>query len=212
MEQTRRTRVSGIALVAIAAGLAVAGLTSCGTNPRAGGEAAKPATAPAAMTHEQLVERGTYLVKTSGVCKDCHTPGGMYGAPDASRQLAGSELGWTGPWGTSYASNLTPDPETGIGSWSEEDIVKAIQKGVKPDGTPVLPPMPWPNLAGLNFNDAHAIAAYLKTIPPVKHKVPAALPPGRRAASALVIPPPPAWDAPKGPPPGAPAGAPAGGN
>jgi len=152
------------------------------------------------------VERGKYMVTVLG-CGDCHTPGSLYGTPDTTRLLAGSELGWTGPWGTTYAPNLTPD-STGIGSWSEEEIVTALRKGQDPEHSPTLPPMPWPDFASLTDEDAHAVAAYLKTVPAVAHHVPDRLPPGAQAPTALVFPRPPAYDAEHLPPPsGAPAAA-----
>ncbi len=132
---------------------------------------------------------------------DCHTPGTLYGAPDTTRLLSGSELGWQGPWGTTYARNLTPDPETGLGKWTQADIVKALRIGQRPDGSPILPPMPWPSYARLSDEDLHALAAYLKSIPAVNHKVPDRLPPGTKAPAALIFPPPPAWDAQNLPPP-----------
>jgi mono/diheme cytochrome c family protein len=149
------------------------------------------------MAQHEKVKRGAYLA-TVGGCNDCHTPGGLYGAPDATRRLSGSDLGWRGPWGTSYAPNLSPDVETGLGSWSEQEIVRAIQKGVSRDGHVVRPPMPWPSFAHYTDEDALAIAAYLKSLPPVSHRVPPALPPNETPVGAvLAIPPPPAWDAPK---------------
>ena len=118
--------------------------------------------------------------------------------PTSTRRLSGSELGWKGPWGVSFARNLTPDMETGLGYWSEEEIVKAIRSGVRNDGSMILPPMPWQSFAGLTDQDAHAIAAYLMSLPPVKHKVPDTVPPGKPYAGALLeFPPPPAWDAPR---------------
>ena len=145
--------------------------------------------------------RGEYLVSIMG-CGDCHTPGTLFGAPDMSRMLSGSELGWQGPWGVSYARNLTPDMETGIGLWKNSDIVKAIRHGVRPDGTALLPPMPWQAFTRLTDEDANAIAAYLKTIPAVKHKVPDKLAPeAKPTGSFIVFPAPSAWDAPKSAPP-----------
>lgn len=145
------------------------------------------------------VDRGEYLVTITG-CGDCHTPGTLYGAPDTTRLLAGSELGWTGPWGTTYPRNLTPD-STGLAAWSEQDIVNALKLGQRPDHTPILPPMPWPTFTNMSDEDLHAIAAYLKTIPAVSHRVPDRLPPGTVAPTALTFPPPPAWDAQNLPPP-----------
>jgi mono/diheme cytochrome c family protein len=145
------------------------------------------------------VEHGAYLVTIMG-CHDCHTPGYLYNAADYNRALSGSELGWVGPWGTSYPRNLTPDVETGIGSWTEDQIVLALQTGRRPDGTELLPPMPWPNYAGLKTRDVRSIAKYLKSVPPVRHQNLPQLPPGQNSpTSALAFPPPPAWDVPKAP-------------
>jgi len=178
------TRFVSLGLAAVALGAAVVAL--------AAGTPAKHADA------KSKVARGEYLVTVMG-CGDCHTPGTLYGAPDFSRRLSGSELAWVTPAGTAYARNLTPDMETGIGKWSEEDIVRAIRAGMRPDGSVIQPPMPWPNYGGLSDEDAYAIAAYLKSLLPVKHQVPAALPPGAKArGAALILPAPPAWDAPRG--------------
>jgi len=148
-------------------------------------------------SEQDKLRRGEYLAVIGG-CGDCHSPGGMYGAPDSARHLSGSELGWKGPWGTSYSANLTPHA-TGLGAWSEDEIVRSIRTGVSRDGRKILPPMPWPNYAHLTDEDAYALAAYLKSLPPVEHSVPRRLPPEDTAAGpTVVIPPPPAWDAPKG--------------
>jgi len=143
------------------------------------------------------VKRGEYLTGIMS-CIDCHTPGTFYGAPDFSRHLSGSELGWKGPWGVTYARNLTPDKETGIGNWTEDDIIKALRTGVRPNGTGLNPPMPWQNFTKLSDEDVHAIAAYLKSLPPVKHKVPDRVPPGTEVTGPVIpIPPPGEWDAPR---------------
>ena len=184
-----RTRFANLAFLACAV-VAAFGATSC----------SKPAeqtqTMPAAADTIATAEHGAYLVTIMG-CNDCHTPGTFYNAPDFQRTLAGSELGWTGPWGTSYPRNLTPDMETGLGAWSEDDIVKALQTGMRPNGSVLKPPMPWPLYAHLTRRDVHSIAKYLKSIVPVKHKAPDVLPPGTKAPAAWVLPPPPAWDAPR---------------
>ena len=120
-----------------------------------------------------------------------------------SRRLSGSELGWKGPWGVTYARNLTPDLDTGIGYWSEDQIVASLRTGMRPDGGVLLPPMPWPDFSALTDADAHAIAAYLMIIPPVAHEVPAKVPPGAAANGSIIeFPPPSAWDAPRHPPAG----------
>lgn len=135
---------------------------------------------------------GEYLSTVMG-CNDCHTPGAFYGAPDFKRRLSGSEMGWKGPWGVTYARNLTPDVETGIGTWNEAQIVAALRTGMRPNGTVIQPPMPWPDFTQLTDEDAYAIAADLKSLPAVSHKVPDAIPPGQPVAGrVLEIPPPPA--------------------
>jgi len=184
-------------------GLACAALAAAALAVASSGLAAgKPVAAGAAKTgpSKALVARGQYLATTMG-CNDCHTPGALYGAPDFKRQLAGSELGWKGPWGVSFASNLTPDLDTGLGYWNDAEIEKALRTGIKNDGKPMLPPMPWPSFAGLTEPDMKALVAYLRSLPPVTHKVPDAVPPGQAyAGSVLEFPPPPAWDAPAAPP------------
>jgi mono/diheme cytochrome c family protein len=80
---------------------------------------------------------------------------------------------WSGPWGISYAINLTPDEGTGIGSWSEDTFVKALKTG-KHMGVsrPILPPMPWQDFRQMTDEDLKSIYAYLRTIPPVTNRVP----------------------------------------
>ena len=195
LPQNRSEMARAAMLVALALSAA-----SCGS-PRYESNADKKShavdstlTQKASMTP---VERGEYLTVIMG-CHDCHTPGGLYGAPDFRRALAGSELGWKGPWGVSYASNLTPDSATGLGTWTEEEIIRALQAGVGKDGGPVAPPMPWPNFARLTRDDVTAIVAYLKSIPAVAHEVPESSPPGRSVTGTIIpIPRPGPWDAPR---------------
>ena len=87
------------------------------------------------------------------------------------RYLGGSDVGFAIPGaGIFVGQNLTPDKETGIGSWSSDQIVAAIRTGKTPDGKDLSPVMPWPALSHLTDEDAQAIAAFLKSIPPVDHK------------------------------------------
>jgi len=138
------------------------------------------------------IERGRYLV-TLGGCTDCHTPGHFLGKPDLTRELGGSEVGFEIPGlGVFYGPNLTPDRETGLGTWSGADIVKAVQTGVRPDGRGRVPIMPWPAFAKLTRSDAEAIVAYLKSLPPVTNKVPGPFGEGQTPTSFVmkVVPPP----------------------
>lgn len=150
---------------------------------------APPTTAAAA--------RGEYLVRF-GDCSACHTPlkfGPNGPEPDLSLYLSGHPentklpppdlkpgpwfaatagmTAWTGPWGISYAANLTPDTNTGLGIWTEEMFVAAMRAGKHMgSGRPILPPMPWQASANLTDEDLKAIFAYLKSIKPIVNRVP----------------------------------------
>jgi mono/diheme cytochrome c family protein len=122
-------------------------------------------------SNEQQVARGKYLVAVIG-CADCHTAGYFFGKPDMPHALGGSDVGFEIPQlGVFVAPNLTSDPETGLGDWTREQIVAALQTGKRPDGRELAPIMPWRDLASLTRDDAMAIAAYLKSLPPIKNKV-----------------------------------------
>ena len=144
------------------------------------------------------VARGKYLVGLGG-CNDCHTPGYFFGKPDMSRFLGGSDVGFEIPGqGVFVGPNITPDKKTGIGGWTPEQIVKAIQVGERPDGRILAPIMPWHAFAHLTADDAMAIAAFLHSLTPVSNQTPGPfkprekvttfmfriMPPGGTAASA----------------------------
>jgi hypothetical protein len=91
---------------------------------------------------------------------------------------------WAGPWGVSFALNLTPDVATGIGEWSEETFIQAMRTGKhqgQPNGRDILPPMPWFNLKEMTDDDLKALWAYLRSIPPIKNQVPLPEPPSAPA-------------------------------
>jgi mono/diheme cytochrome c family protein len=116
--------------------------------------------------------RGEYLA-TIMDCGGCHTGGALAGQPDPQLHLAGSAIGFGVPGvGYFYPPNLTPDRETGLGSWSEADLIRAIRTGVRPDGRVLAPMMPWPNYAALTDEDARALARYIKGLAPVRNPVP----------------------------------------
>ncbi len=151
-------------------------------------------------------ERGKYLV-TAGGCNDCHTPwqlGEKGPEPDMTRLLSGHQetmklppppvlppgpwgmvgsltmTAWAGPWGVSYTANLTSDPETGIGALSEDNFIRAMRTGKHlGGGRDILPPMPWNWLGTMTDDDLKAVYAYLRTVPPIKNRVPDPLPPAR---------------------------------
>lgn len=140
---------------------------------------------------EQLA-RGRYLVGLLG-CGSCHTDGALVGDPDSNRLLAGSGTGiaYTSPFrdsnpGVVYPANLTPDLETGLGSWTMERLVTMIRVGTTEHSTSSLPVMPWPAYASITYDDALSIAAYLKSLPPISHQVPANVRRGEPASAPYV--------------------------
>jgi mono/diheme cytochrome c family protein len=137
--------------------------------------------AGSAAKADDAAARGKYLVTIMG-CGDCHTPGVFLGKPDFAHALSGGDVGFEVPgMGIHWGPNLTPDPETGLGKWSEADIIGAFTRGVRPDGRRLIPTMPYMNFAQLTDSDAHAIVAFLKSIPPIKNQVPAPTAPGEAA-------------------------------
>jgi len=202
-------RPRGLANAAVAALVASIALASCQARdarnaaPAAGDAAHTAAATPVATSPE---ERGRYLVAILG-CNDCHTPFVLSPEgprPDMARMLSGHPASlvlppppkladgpwnWTGaatltafagPWGISYASNLTPHATTGLGAevWTEDLFIQALRTG-KHFGTsrPIMPPMPWSSYAQMTDDDLKAVYAYLRTIPPVDNLVPDYQPP-----------------------------------
>jgi mono/diheme cytochrome c family protein len=152
---------------------------------------------------QAAVQRGEYLVKIMG-CNDCHTPwkmGPQGPEPDMARMLSGhpekigklpnlkapgpyvsmgspTNTAYSGPWGVSYAFNLTPEQNTGIGIWTEEMFVQTIRTGRHMGvSRPVNPPMPWPAYRNATDEDLKAVYAYLRTIKPIVNRVPEYVPP-----------------------------------
>ena len=122
-------------------------------------------------TGKILLERGAYLMNGVAGCGNCHSPFGANGPIDP--ELSGGPPIVT-PVFTAYPPNLTPDIETGIGTWTDEQIITAIREGRRPDGTVIRPPMPVGLYRGISDMDAHAIITYLRSIPAIHHQVPAA--------------------------------------
>lgn len=117
------------------------------------------------------IERGNYLVNGVLTCGNCHTPRAKGGVFDMSKQLSGGPQTFSEPAFTVKGSNLTPDPETGIGKWSEADIRKAVQDGVRPNGTPIAAIMPSAFYKVFTPGDLNAVVAYLRSVPAVSNKV-----------------------------------------
>jgi hypothetical protein len=160
-------------------------------------------TAPplnAQATAAARVEHGRKLVSIGG-CNDCHTPmkfdpaigmpvpqmdrllsGHPEGAPDPASTVAGHDMGVIGPtftsfrlpFGVVYSMNLTPDKETGLGTWTEDMFLRAVKTGrhFGGNGRPIMPPMPWQNLSQQSDDDLKAIFAYLQSIPAIRNGIP----------------------------------------
>lgn len=190
--------------------LAAAGAAACQAPPTAQDQPASPtpATPIPAPTETSAVERGLYLVTVAG-CNDCHTPlkmGSNGPEPDRERLLSGhpetltlppppaaagpwnwsgaaTNTAFAGPWGVTYGTNLTPDEMTGLGIWTEETFLKTLRTGRHwGEARPILPPMPWQNYSAMSDEDLKAVYAYLRSIPPVRNRVPEAVmapPPGQ---------------------------------
>lgn len=162
------------------------------------GRPAAAAEVPSAGGAGERIERGRYLV-TIGGCGDCHTPFKMTEKgpqPDMDRFLsghpeqmklppapkaqgpwvtfgAGTNTAFAGPWGVTFAANLTPDKNTGLGIWTEAMFVKALRTGKHwGEGRPIMPPMPWQGYAKMTDDDLKAVFAYLQSLRPVRNYVP----------------------------------------
>jgi mono/diheme cytochrome c family protein len=129
--------------------------------------------AQAAEAARDPVRRGRYLVTTLG-CSFCHTPVRADGSLVDAMLLAGGQK-WTAvPFGDFVSYNLTSDKETGLGAWSDDQIKTFVTRGVRRDGSRMIPfPMPWMSYANLTPSDLNAIVAYLRTIPPITNRIPA---------------------------------------
>jgi mono/diheme cytochrome c family protein len=146
------------------------------------------ASMTSAATAETPLERGTYLMNSIVACGNCHTKQGPEGlGPELA---GGNPIEEPGVF-TVYPPNITPDEETGIGKWTDEQLVKAIREGIRPDGSLIGPPMPFEVYYRLSDSDVKAIVAYLRTVKPVhavveksEYKIP--LPPAYGPAIASV--------------------------
>jgi mono/diheme cytochrome c family protein len=124
-----------------------------------------------ATEQEALVARGDYLVNSIVACGNCHTPRGADHKPIIEMHLAGAFQVDRAEF-TAYAPNITPDRETGIGAWSDTEIIRVIREGVRPDGTIIGPPMPIRVYREMSDTDVRSIVAYLRTVAPVKNSLP----------------------------------------
>jgi mono/diheme cytochrome c family protein len=117
------------------------------------------------------IERGKYLMESVVACGNCHVARGPQGQPLFDKGLSGGTRFDEAPF-KAYAANITPDPETGIGKWTDAQLAKAIREGIRPDKTLIGPPMPIEFYRHISDADLAAIIAYLRAQPPVKNQVP----------------------------------------
>jgi mono/diheme cytochrome c family protein len=131
---------------------------------------------------ESQIDRGKYLIVLAG-CNDCHTPGFFLGKPDMARYLGGSDVGFEIPGlGVFNGRNITPDKETGIGNWTDEQIAAAITTGKRPDGRQLAPIMNYASFTYMTKEDVAAVVAYLRSVPPVHNEVPGPFKPGEKVS------------------------------
>lgn len=133
---------------------------------------------PALAETQDGLSRGAYLVKVTG-CAGCHSPRNKDGEIIEDQRLTGGDRAIpSGDLGRFYPPNITSDEATGIGRWNEADIVQMLTNGLTPGGRILSTAMPWrTQYKDLTGEDKAAIAAYLKSLPPVRHQVPEPLPP-----------------------------------
>ncbi len=200
---SRLMSVTSVAVATLAAGLIAGACAGTSAESASAASDSSAALASFAAASPADIERGKYLTRVM-VCNDCHTPWTMTAKgpePDMTRELsghpqdmpiaggatlsgpwvwagAGTNTAFSGPFGVSFAANLTPDPETGLGKWTAETFLAAIRNGRhEGQGRPLLPPMPWPMFRQATDEDLRAIFAYLQSLTPIKNRVPLPLDP-----------------------------------
>jgi len=150
--------------IAVAAALVACAVGGCEQGSRA------DASQQAAVA-SNMVERGRYLAAIMD-CAGCHNQGSFSPQPEQGL-LQGGTVGFEVPQlGVFWPPNLTSHPTAGLGQWSEADIIRAVRTGVRPDGRQLAPAMPYMAYRHLSDEDARALAAYLKSLPPSDRKVP----------------------------------------
>jgi mono/diheme cytochrome c family protein len=151
-----------------------------------------PSITGVAPENQDAVNHGEYLVELLG-CGACHTEGALIGEPDMSMPLAGSSIGiaYTSPFqnpkpGIVFAPNLTPDRDTGIGRWTDDEIKDAVRTGLGRHGPNRILVMPWQGYSRITEDDAWAIVAYLRSLPPIENTVPVNVPVGSETSETYV--------------------------
>ena len=169
MSRTMRILASLVVIAIVAVALGVCIIRGPGPLDFAGGtkvaladyRAGKPTGVPAKLEKASLVERGEYLAKAAD-CMVCHTKPG-------EKDYSGG-LGFKLPFGTLYSTNITPDKDTGIGNYSDQDFLNAVQRGKRHDGARLYPAMPYTSYTYMSDEDVLAVKAYLFSLPAVRAK------------------------------------------
>ncbi|HEY3353745.1 MAG TPA: cytochrome C [Polyangia bacterium] len=166
-----RAALAPVAILAITGVLGAAQLGGCGSKATAGRQQQGNH-----VTAASDVEAGRYLIAVGG-CNDCHTPGVMQGAQVPEAQwLTGIPVGWRGPWGTTYASNLTRM----VPLYDEDDWIRMVRAR---NGRP---PMPWPSLHAMSDKDLRSMYRYITSLGPKGSDVPAFVPPDQTPATPFI--------------------------
>jgi mono/diheme cytochrome c family protein len=135
-------------------------------------QAMPPAKGLPAPPMTDKVAYGRYIATAIAHCFECHTTPGPNGAPDFEHGLGAGGMEITlAPGMTIKVANITSDPDTGLGKWSDDDIKKALTEGVTPTGVHLSPPMPFPFFKNMTPEDLDAVVAFVRTIPPIKNQV-----------------------------------------
>ncbi|MFN3664900.1 MAG: c-type cytochrome [Sediminibacterium sp.] len=202
---TLKNKTLNLAIIALSVMATVAACSEAGSKETATKK--EDITEVRQKEKDELIARGEYLVTVAGCndCHSPKVMTPMGPMPDTTKLMSGypSEHGiptltealakdqqwvkmspdvtaFAGPWGISFGANLTPDETTGIGNWTEEVFVKTLRTGKhlgQEGGRPVMPPMPWYNVAKMTDEDLSAVYSYLMSLPAIKNPVPAPIPP-----------------------------------
>lgn len=203
----RKPVITHVLTTCIAAFFAIMLVFSCNDSTDSTEDDKKEGDQPKEMSESDKIKRGDYIMTIAG-CHDCHSPKkfGPHGFTlDSTKLLSGHPANspyppldkkalqpgnwvliypditaFVGPWGMSFAANLTPDTATGIGNWTEATFMKALRTGKHmglDEGRPIMPPMPWEMVARMTDEDLKSVFAFLRSIPAVSNRVPGYLPP-----------------------------------
>lgn len=169
-----RPRTIVISVLVILVLLVLGGITAMGWEMVLGPKARPVNASRKFEATPARLERGKYLVEGPAACFHCHSPHDLTN-PEYPVSPGKKGSGWSMPipeLGDVHSRNITPDPETGIGTWSDDEIARAIQEGISKDGTALFPIMPYMNFRYMTDEDIASIVAYLRTVPPVKNGEP----------------------------------------